>query len=70
MIVPPPTGAAIDAAAMTPAEFGALAPTGAVTSVSIASPPVVTFQVTDASNRGIKGLGFTSQNATAAKRPV
>ena len=52
---------------MTSAEFAALAPTGAVTSVSIASPPVVTFQVTDASNRGIKGLGFTSQSATAAR---
>ena len=63
--VPPPTGTPIDAAAMTPAEFAALAPKGAVTSVSIASPPVVTFQLTDASNRGIKGLGFTSQNATA-----
>ena len=63
--VPPPTGAPIDAAAMTPAEFAALAPKGAVTSVSIASPAVVTFQLTDASNRGIKGLGFTSQNATA-----
>ncbi len=63
--VPPPGGTPIDAAALTPAEFAALAPTGAVTSVSIASPPVVTFQVTDASNRGIKGLGFTSQNATA-----
>ena len=50
---------------MTPAEFAALAPTGAVTSVSIASPPVVTFQLTDSNNRGIKGLGFTSQNATA-----
>ncbi|MEO8652569.1 MAG: OmcA/MtrC family decaheme c-type cytochrome, partial [Ramlibacter sp.] len=63
--VPAPTGTPIDAAAMTPAEFAALAPTGAVTSVSIASPPVVTFQLTDASNRGIKGLGFTSQTATA-----
>jgi OmcA/MtrC family decaheme c-type cytochrome len=63
--VPPPTGTPIDAAAMTPAEFAALAPKGAVTSVSIASPPVVTFQLTDPSNRGIKGLGFTSQNATA-----
>ena len=63
--VPPPSGTPIDAAVMTPAEFAALAPTGAVTSVSIASPPVVTFQLTDSNNRGIKGLGFTSQNATA-----
>ena len=63
---PAPTGT-VDAATMTPAEFAALAPKGAITSVSIASPPVVTFQLTDANNRGIKGLGFTSQNATAKK---
>jgi OmcA/MtrC family decaheme c-type cytochrome len=65
--VAPPTGTPIDAAALTPTDFAALAPTGAVTGVSIASPPVVTFQITDANNRGIKGLGFTSQNSTAAK---
>ncbi|HWI84311.1 MAG TPA: OmcA/MtrC family decaheme c-type cytochrome [Ramlibacter sp.] len=65
--VAPPTGTPIDAAAMTPAEFAALAPRGAVTSVSIQSPPVVTFQLTDASNRGIKGLGSTSQAANAAR---
>ena len=57
----------VDAAAMTPAEFAALAPSGAITSVSIQSPPVVTFQLTDSANRGIKGLGFTSQAATAAR---
>jgi len=61
----PPSGTPVDAAAMTSAEFAALAPRGAVTSVSIQSPPVVTFQLTDAANRGIKGLGFTSQNSTA-----
>ncbi len=55
----------VDATAMTQADFAALAPRGAVTSVSIQSPPVVTFQLTDSANRGIKGLGFTSQNATA-----
>jgi OmcA/MtrC family decaheme c-type cytochrome len=65
--VSPPTGTPIDAAAMTPAQFAALAPTGAVTSVSIQSPPVVTFQLTDAGNRGIKGLGFTSQASTATR---
>ncbi|OGA53144.1 MAG: hypothetical protein A3G24_08745, partial [Betaproteobacteria bacterium RIFCSPLOWO2_12_FULL_62_13] len=50
---------------MTAEQFAALAPSGAVTSASIASPPVVTFQVTDANGRGIKGLGFTSQSSTA-----
>jgi OmcA/MtrC family decaheme c-type cytochrome len=63
--VPPPSGTPIDASAMSAADFAALAPIGAVTSVTVASPPVVTFQLTDASNRGIKGLGFTSQTATA-----
>ena len=65
--VSPPAGTPIDAAAMSSTEFAALAPKGAVTSVSIQSPPVVTFQLTDASNRGIKGLGFASQSATAAR---
>jgi OmcA/MtrC family decaheme c-type cytochrome len=64
-IVSPPTGTPIDAAAMTSAEFAALAPKGAVTGVTINSPPVVTFQLTDAGNRGIKGLGFTSKSSTA-----
>ncbi|HWP12742.1 MAG TPA: OmcA/MtrC family decaheme c-type cytochrome [Ramlibacter sp.] len=50
---------------MTSTEFAALAPKGAVTGVTISSPPVVTFQLTDANNRGIKGLGFTSKSATA-----
>ncbi|HEY0885656.1 MAG TPA: OmcA/MtrC family decaheme c-type cytochrome [Ramlibacter sp.] len=57
----------VDAAAMTPAEFAALSPRGAITSVSVQSPPVVTFQLTDGANRGIKGLGFTSQTATAQR---
>jgi OmcA/MtrC family decaheme c-type cytochrome len=63
--VAPPSGTPIDAAAMSATQFAALAPVGAVSSVTIQSPPVVTFQLTDASNRGIKGLGFTSQTATA-----
>ena len=64
--VPAPSGTPLDAATMTPAEFAALAPRGAITSVSIQSPPVVTFQLTDAGNRGIKGLGFASKGSTAA----
>jgi OmcA/MtrC family decaheme c-type cytochrome len=65
--VTPPSGTPIDASTMSSTEFAALAPTGAVISAYVASPPVITFQVTDANNRGIKGLGFTSQSATAAR---
>ncbi|HWI13466.1 MAG TPA: OmcA/MtrC family decaheme c-type cytochrome [Burkholderiales bacterium] len=63
----PPTGTPVSAATLSSAEFAALAPSGAVTGVSIASPPVVSFQITDSSGRGIKGLGFTSQTSTAAR---
>lgn len=63
--VTPPSGTAQDASTFTTDQFAALAPAGAVTSVSIASPIVVTFQITDANGRGIKGLGFTSKSATA-----
>jgi len=65
--VTPPTGTPIDATTLSATDFAALAPTGAITSVSIASPPVVKFQVTDASNRGIKGLGFTNKSATSVQ---
>lgn len=63
--VTPPSGTPIDVSTLTPAQFAALAPKGAVTSVYVNSPAVVTFQVTDAANHGIKGLGFTSQSSTA-----
>ncbi|MBI4290544.1 MAG: hypothetical protein HY661_03575, partial [Betaproteobacteria bacterium] len=63
--VAPPTGPVIDATTLTSTQFAALAPTGAVTSVAINSPAVVTFQITDSSGRGISGLGFTSKSATA-----
>lgn len=65
--VTPPSGTPIDASTISTTEFAALAPSGAVTGVTIASPPVVTFQLTDANGRGIKGLGFTSQSSTAAR---
>lgn len=38
---------------------------GEVTSVTIASPPVVTFKVTDAAGNGVVGLGSTSKSSTA-----
>jgi OmcA/MtrC family decaheme c-type cytochrome len=59
-----PSGAPVDASSLSSSDFAALAPSGAITSVSINSPPVVTFQVTDANGRGVKGLGFTSQTST------
>ncbi|MCK9387717.1 MAG: OmcA/MtrC family decaheme c-type cytochrome [Sulfuritalea sp.] len=60
--VVPPVGVVAAAAS----NWAALAPTIAVSSVTIASPPVVKFQVTDATGKGITGLGTKSaQGATA-----
>jgi len=53
---------ATDAAA---AAWAALAPKATVTSVTIASPPVVNFTVTDAAGNPVVGLGNTSQSSTA-----
>jgi len=62
-----PTGLApITLTAATPAAtFAALAPTVAAVSVTIASPPRVTFSLTDAVGNAIIGLGSKSQSATA-----
>ncbi len=62
-----PAGAAAgtDAAVMSTATMAALNPTVTVESVTIASPPVVKFTLKDANGNGIKGLGFSSQTATA-----
>ncbi|MBI4290543.1 MAG: OmcA/MtrC family decaheme c-type cytochrome [Betaproteobacteria bacterium] len=65
--VAPPAGPVVNAASLTSDQFAALAPTGAVTSVAINSPPVVTFQVTNAAGNGVAGLGFTSKSATALR---
>jgi len=51
--------------AASSAAWAALAPKVTVTSVTIASPPVVKFKVTDASGVPISGLGNTSKNSTA-----
>ncbi len=51
--------------AASSAAWAALAPTVTVTSVSIASPPVVKFKVTDAAGVPIAGLGNTSKSSTA-----
>jgi OmcA/MtrC family decaheme c-type cytochrome len=45
--------------------WAALQPTVAVTSVTIASPPVVNFTVNDAYGRPVVGLGNTTQSSTA-----
>ena len=58
------SNAATPSAAAT-AAWAALAPNITVTSVSIASPPVVKFTVTDASGNPVVGLGNKSQSATA-----
>ncbi len=65
-----PTGAApiTLTAATTAATFAALTPTiDAATgvSVSVASPPKVTFALTDGNGNGIIGFGSTSKSATA-----
>jgi OmcA/MtrC family decaheme c-type cytochrome len=55
----------VDAAALAPDVFAALAPVVAVGGVGVASPPQVTFSVADAKGNGIFGLGSTSKSATA-----
>ncbi|WP_341677459.1 OmcA/MtrC family decaheme c-type cytochrome [Niveibacterium sp. SC-1] len=50
---------------VTTAAWANLAPQVTVTSVSISSPPVVNFKVTDASGNPVLGLGNTSKSSTA-----
>ena len=60
--VPPNSQAPTDASS---AAWAALQPQVTVQSVTISSPPVVTFTVKDAAGNPIAGLGSTSQSATA-----
>ncbi len=53
------------AVAANAAAWSALEPTVTVSSVAIASPPVVNFSVKDAFGRPVVGLGNTSKSATA-----
>ena len=62
IVVPPNTAPPSAAAA---AAWAALAPQVTVTSVTISSPPVVKFRVTDAAGAPVVGLGNTSQTSTA-----
>ena len=62
-----PTGAAVDAAQLTPEEWASLDPRGAITSVTISGAPVVRFSLIDSKGRGLKGLGaFTAKASTAS----
>lgn len=67
-----PTGAApITLTAATPAAtFAALTPAVPAVSVTIASPPQVTFSLTDGNGNAIKGFGSKSQSATATVASV
>ncbi len=47
------------------AAWAAMEPTVTISSVTIASPPVVNFTVTDGYGRAVTGLGNTSKSATA-----
>ena len=63
----PGAAGTVSAAAMTPAQFAALAPVvdPASVSVSIASAPVVKFKVTDANGNPLIGLANASKSSTA-----
>jgi OmcA/MtrC family decaheme c-type cytochrome len=59
----PANDATPNAAAL--ATWATLEPQVAVTSVTIASPPVINFKITDAAGNPITGLGAASQTSTA-----
>ena len=54
-----------DAIAANAAVWADLEPTVTITSVTIASPPVIKFNVTDGFGNAVVGLGNTSKSATA-----
>jgi OmcA/MtrC family decaheme c-type cytochrome len=54
-----------NAAQLSPAQFAAAQLNASVTGVTIASPPVVTFKVTDQNGTPVTGLGFATQAANA-----
>jgi OmcA/MtrC family decaheme c-type cytochrome len=64
--VPVPPGTPLDATTLTAAQFAALKPTVPAVSVTINSPPKVSFSLVDAaSGRPLTGIGNTYQSATA-----
>jgi len=62
VVVPSNANPATDAAQ---AAWAALVPKATVLSVSIASPPVVNFMVTDDTGKAVVGLGNTTKSSTA-----
>lgn len=61
-----PTAAVVDASTLTTTEWAGLSLQGEIIGTpTINSPPVVKFRITDANGNPLKGLGFTSQSATA-----
>ncbi len=54
---------AVKVSAMTAEQWAELTPKGEITGVTIQSPPVVSFKVTDAEGNPIVGLGNTRQRA-------
>ncbi|CAH2031779.1 hypothetical protein [Trichlorobacter ammonificans] len=59
------TAAPVSVASLTTDQWSDLAPKGEVLSVSINSPPVVKFKVTDANGNPLVGLGNSSKSSTA-----
>ncbi|MEJ8835884.1 OmcA/MtrC family decaheme c-type cytochrome [Ramlibacter sp. AN1133] len=53
---------------MTPAQIAATEFNATITSVTIASPPVVNFKVTDGNGTPLAGLGLQTKSATGAPR--
>lgn len=58
-------GTVVNATTLTTDQWASTQFTGTVTSVTMASQPMVRFKVTDANGKPVAGLTATSQNATA-----
>ena len=66
-----PQGATVASVnAMTPAQFASTTFKGEILSVTVNSPPVVTFRITDGAGNTVTGLGRTSINSTTATVPA
>ena len=64
--VTPPTGTSpVDVTKLTADQWAALTPVVKVGSVSISSPPVVSFSIADANNNPVIGIGYTNKTSTA-----
>ena len=63
------TGPGINPASITAAQWASLAPIGTINSVTMSSPPAVTFTLTDGSGNAIVGLEKITTKSTTAKYP-